>query len=240
MLVPQPPIPSPPGNSFASLLGGLLNQQLASAGLFAQMNAITQQLTAQQGSFYVTFYGAGGAGGSVTITGNVPTVPLHEEDADSQTDTPHTPDLATPIIGWRLWNVDDEGIRSYSCSAIMWPKKQPMKAICLNQSPSQHIPSRSCSCGIYAMRTPETLIPSGAILAQVALWGRVLKHKDGYRAQYAYPVRFYLQDRRSWLERLLRKPINGMKGLQGYGVPIMVVKKLDVITISGEDGHAKV
>ena len=51
-----------------------------------------------------------------------------------------------------------------------------------------------CTCGIYAYKTqqgaewgdnrPET---DNHIWGEVWLWGRVVEHEKGYRAQYAYP-----------------------------------------------------
>jgi hypothetical protein len=54
-------------------------------------------------------------------------------------------------------------------------------------------PQVGCRCGIYAQptRTDLDVIHSSpdvlAIIGQVALWGRVVAHERGWRAQYAYP-----------------------------------------------------
>lgn len=60
------------------------------------------------------------------------------------------------------------------------------------------IPVHHCkSCGFYAFKTLDQLMfwhPAGEfLLGKVALWGHVAEHKDGYRAQFAYPQAFYYE-----------------------------------------------
>ncbi len=53
-------------------------------------------------------------------------------------------------------------------------------------------------CGIYAFKTPADLIYEAIglrIVGTVYLWGRIIEHEHGYRAQYAYPASFVS----SWL-----------------------------------------
>lgn len=49
-------------------------------------------------------------------------------------------------------------------------------------------------CGWYGLRNPikgphEAL---GPVYGEVALWGKVIAHEHGYRAQYAWPIRILL------------------------------------------------
>jgi hypothetical protein len=62
---------------------------------------------------------------------------------------------------------------------------------------SSHIaPDLKCTCGIYAggnlehMRKPS--YERSLIYGQVLLWGTVVEHQRGWRAQYAYPHSFLL------------------------------------------------
>lgn len=45
-------------------------------------------------------------------------------------------------------------------------------------------PNESCRCGLYARFDRET-IRDGAVWGQVQMWGKIVKHADGMRAQYA-------------------------------------------------------
>lgn len=48
----------------------------------------------------------------------------------------------------------------------------------------------SCTCGIYAVNTPDQCIPymhEPSVIAEIALWGRVIPAAKGARGQYAYP-----------------------------------------------------
>lgn len=80
-------------------------------------------------------------------------------------------------------------------------------------------PDRTCECGIYALknlddakkyydglsrtprffRTPTGLVENAfpahpIITGRLALWGKVIEHERGYRAQYAYPESFIAFD----------------------------------------------
>ena len=58
-------------------------------------------------------------------------------------------------------------------------------------------PDTSFGCGIYGYKQSESLMRylkgqlvfKPILVGQVALWGRIVEHKHGYRAQYAYPKR---------------------------------------------------
>jgi hypothetical protein len=73
----------------------------------------------------------------------------------------------------------------------------------------REIPEKSCSCGIYALRSRAAIAcsPYGAdavAVGAVSLWGKIIPGKDGFRAQYAYPLVIYTD-----LE------------LEDYGVPVL-------------------
>jgi len=62
---------------------------------------------------------------------------------------------------------------------------------------SDAAPLAECGCGFYAFKTLPDLVEwlenreSSIILGEVYLWGKVVDCQYGYRAQYAYPKRFY-------------------------------------------------
>ena|SRR2546422_4769970 len=99
-------------------------------------------------------------------------------------------------------------------------------------------PEESCTCGIYALRTELQLFaedlggpavapmmstaviqlsqlrsvsPILAIIGKVALWGKVIEHTEGFRAEYAYPLELWALDAPQALVTDLHF---------GYGVPV--------------------
>jgi hypothetical protein len=122
------------------------------------------------------------------------------------------PDSPEPIIGWRLWRIvhweyvePDHHIVSRLVSwtdSDIWDLKRPTRAECSASRhflhPVQIVPSRTCACGLYAWRTiHDALAYLGQdsyacyyhwVFGQVALFGTVIEHKYGYRAQWAKPV----------------------------------------------------
>lgn len=71
-------------------------------------------------------------------------------------------------------------------------------------------------CGLYAVKKRSQLHVSygtrdaPAIIARVALWGRVDEHELGYRGQYAYPLRI--------VEIRTPKPLADKKKILEYGI----------------------
>src|SRR5579875_2667759 len=101
-----------------------------------------------------------------------------------------------PIIGWRAWYVcRDRNFTPQLWSvvhALPWPSGSPLVAHAL--------PTSLPKAGIYAYRSPELAVDEfassdwgvGLVLGSVALWGTVVEHERGYRAQYAYPQELLL------------------------------------------------
>ena len=105
-----------------------------------------------------------------------------------------------PILAWRSWRLridpETEGVETVLESCVYgdpWPERQALAAYC----PEHAQPEPSCGCGIYAVTTREAAlewagwaqaaVPNPIVLGRVQLWGRVLPHSAGYRAQLAYP-----------------------------------------------------
>jgi hypothetical protein len=55
-------------------------------------------------------------------------------------------------------------------------------------------PNVDCSCGLYGTHEADLLrrTRTPAVLGRVALWGRVIEHDLGYRAEFGYPQRLGL------------------------------------------------
>jgi hypothetical protein len=55
-------------------------------------------------------------------------------------------------------------------------------------------PEIDCTCGLHGTHEPDLLrrTKSPSVLGRVALWGRVIEHELGFRAQFGYPQRLAL------------------------------------------------
>jgi hypothetical protein len=103
------------------------------------------------------------------------------------------PDSATPIAGWRVWTVIDRGRGPELLSPVRpvpWVHRAPTTATCA--AGCRACPSAECSCGLYAT---DVLAPlalacrrGATVLGCTALWGRVVEHTDGWRAEHGYPL----------------------------------------------------
>ena len=116
------------------------------------------------------------------------------------------PDYISPIIGYRVWHWDGVDLRSLNGEP--WRPGTPLQARCRvcdfalwcrghqTRLGSHSAPHLECTCGIYAGGNLEHLRKPGyersLIYGKVLLWGTVVEHRRGWRAQYAYPHSFLL------------------------------------------------
>jgi hypothetical protein len=107
--------------------------------------------------------------------------------------------LTEPILAWRTWTVSgsrdgtEVHLLPVAGSSKAWPHRVPAHAEC-GRRRLHRVPGEDCTCGIHATRSTELLrrTRDPAALGTVALWGRVLEHEHGYRAEYGYPQRLAL------------------------------------------------
>jgi hypothetical protein len=107
--------------------------------------------------------------------------------------------LTDPIVGWRTWTL--AGSRDGSDIRLLplfgdrrpWPIRTPARATCSRRG-RHRIPAFGCSCGLYATHGLDALRHSRdpAVLGTVAMWGRIVEHSAGFRAELAYPQRLRL------------------------------------------------
>ena len=113
------------------------------------------------------------------------------------------PDYISPIVGYRVWIWGTLGLKSL-CGQP-WRPGQSQVARCKASAivgrgkatdDVHDAPQANCTCGVYAVKTLDHFRSAGyerfGIHGEVYLWGKVVEHELGYRAQFAYPKNFVL------------------------------------------------
>ncbi len=113
------------------------------------------------------------------------------------------PDYISPIVGYRVWTLCTMGLKSL-CGE-QWHPAKSLAARCRAAAvvgraevvhDSHDAPQANCTCGIYAVKTLDHFRNAGyerfGICGEVFLWGKVVEHELGYRAQLAYPKNLFL------------------------------------------------
>ena len=112
------------------------------------------------------------------------------------------PDYISPIVGYRVWKWENTGLKSL-CGE-RWHPGQSLAARCRASTvvgpiagraeavhDAHEPPQTNCTCGVYAAKTFHHLCSVGyakcGIHGEVYLWGTVVEHELGWRAQFAYP-----------------------------------------------------
>jgi hypothetical protein len=104
-----------------------------------------------------------------------------------------------PVVAMRTWWL---AWRSDAPSPVLlpvvaggraWPVRRPARAVCRRHR-RHAVPAADCVCGLHATndegRLRRTRTPG--VVGTVAMWGRVILHDRGYRAELAYPQRLRL------------------------------------------------
>lgn len=146
------------------------------------------------------------------------------------------PDYIAPMVGYRKWAVAANGLLTGVAARQPWAPKRPFAATCSgadnlttarveghwdgHRQVFVDAPVRSCSCGVYAAKTLDAarnVVGSGGVAAwgEVWLWGRIIDHEKGYRAQFAYPKALTMYD----------DPELAALVAERYGVPVAQVSK---------------
>jgi hypothetical protein len=104
-----------------------------------------------------------------------------------------------PIEGWRTWRLvrrgNEAGLGSLFSPDERWNPRVAARAVCAVEGSYHPAPALDCRCGYYAYAERARLAGASrrsAVVGAVAMWGEVIGHDFGYRAQYAYPQRLRL------------------------------------------------
>lgn len=99
-----------------------------------------------------------------------------------------------PYIGWRLLRYEDSILRSLVSGDNPWDEPGIITARCgrdWQYCTAEHM--QRCQCGIYSFKSNRereliftlfNILPN-SVLGEIYIWGAMVKHKDGYRSQFA-------------------------------------------------------
>jgi hypothetical protein len=123
---------------------------------------------------------------------------------------PDPPTIETePIVAYRSWRLVEspEGVPLlYSViQDYVWAPREPARG------------DVESAVGIFSFKRVEdarSYLGDGSLLGEVSLWGTVIEHRDGYRAEFGYPKRLFV-DSQFDASLILRLE-------DTYGVPIEI------------------
>jgi hypothetical protein len=145
------------------------------------------------------------------------------------------PDQIGVAEGWRAWKVSVElpafGVPPKLESATYgyyWAPRVKARAVCRKGCDEADVPGEGCTCGFYSAKSLEHLMSMGyadyrhgvdtfTVVGKIANWGKVIEGSQGWRAEYAYPMMFYVPFE-YWR---FAKPIS-----EAYGVPVRLMNIL--------------
>lgn len=107
------------------------------------------------------------------------------------------------VVAHRVWRWDATGLNSLN--GEQWLPDRAVEARCRVVPAARHVrvvdrptevPDRNCTCGVYAAKNlghlPQLGYADRGICGEVYLWGKVVEHALGWRAQFAYPKNLVL------------------------------------------------
>jgi hypothetical protein len=143
------------------------------------------------------------------------------------------PDVAGFLTGWRVWrmSVDGELVSAYSPAA--WPARSPIVATCYETGDAHAAPDEWCACGVYGCEEPGAALfyahRSGSpVVGTARLWGRVVEHEAGWRAEKGYPDRLFVP--RDVFDRHAGDVAAHLSFR--YGVPAHVIDELHYVDVT--------
>lgn len=131
------------------------------------------------------------------------------------------PVIAGPLVGAKVYRATGNGLRPLWHEGTVGRTQQ---ARCL-ASPRRHDPEEAprlgCLCGIYVYRGTraaddwyELVCDASIVWAVVTLWGRVIEHRGGWRAEHVRIEQLVCSPTAEWIVGLLA---------ESWQVPLLVV-----------------
>ena len=151
------------------------------------------------------------------------------------------PDYISPVVGYRVWQWKATGLRSLNGEP--WLPGRALAAGCRAAAlgtivgrakvvhDAHELPHSDCTCGVYAAKNREHLRQFGyeghGIHGEVYLWGTVVEHTRGWRAQFAYPKSLFLPPEA--IPFTLAEIDTRLKTLIAFGADIFILGKHESI-----------
>jgi hypothetical protein len=122
--------------------------------------------------------------------------------------------IGPAFVGWRSWRIlpydalgQAPSIRLCACGTQgipkVWEPRKAIRAVCGTYEQAHEAPWENCHCGIHAYASEEnarthlaTFVDCtnrkkdgvlGWAFGRASLWGRIVEHEHGWRAEHAYP-----------------------------------------------------
>jgi len=140
------------------------------------------------------------------------------------------PDYVSPIVAWRVWQLDQTGLRSLNGEP--WLPGKSLAAGCRlfgagAAAGTHEVPAKGRTCGVYAAKSLVHLRRAGydrhGVHGEVCLWGSVVENEMGWRAEYAYPKSLVLP--LDLLPRGMGRCETWLKRLAAYDCEISIAAK---------------
>jgi hypothetical protein len=157
-----------------------------------------------------------------------------------------------PVVAMRTWWL---GWRPYAPSPLLlpviagggaWPTGEPARAVCRRHR-RHRVPGADCLCGLHATTDEARLrrTRSPGVVGTVAMWGRVVEHERGFRAEMGYPQRLRLTCFLCLVERGLQagRPRFVARLRRGRLIPLCeehldLARRYELPMVDVLDGHA--
>jgi hypothetical protein len=120
--------------------------------------------------------------------------------APEATERLEAPLFLEPVLGWRVWRLScrGPGLRLQALATPDVWRPNEADAACCFVSDHSGAPWADCTCGYHGASSVDALMGAGvlgrgvAVLGAIAMWGTVIEHAQGARAEFAYPARLRL------------------------------------------------
>lgn len=180
--------PGVPGGPYTEQEDAIIREEWAKNEPFAAKRAHARLPHRTQPSIQVRASNIGASGGGAARPAPMPAAPL-----------PVVERLGI-IVAWRVWRAISNGRDAVLRSiwrGTPWPVSAPFSVASITQHQRVDGGERD---GVHAFKVLPTIkdygyaLPGDSVLAgetlvhgTVSLWGRVIEHERGYRAEFAYP-----------------------------------------------------
>src|SRR5271156_1481112 len=159
---------------------------------------------------------------------------IHARCANSHVEEKFEVNMMEALVGWKCWNMSVASVVNTTKTMVLrttndfvWNYETIAEARCPNKGTrGKQSPTQSCTCGIYAADKMQTAVGYGNVRGQIYGWGRYVRGTDGWRAQFAYPKNFMLD----------QSQVDLIEALKPYRVPIYV-EMPTIIYSPVEDGY---